>query len=178
LQAAVTRLGADWQRSQLTNHPQQTLIPSDLRYKLFFRLPLSERAVVVMDSFASADLDGEYASTMGLMLLYRTQPDSRSLLTSSHPDDDRAYTAALFRAIESHSPEQVRRFCRNEIRYARFQRNLRRWKKYCQLPAQRTASNPATDASGLCHPRFGCVARFPGLAVADLYCVGVATRVL
>jgi hypothetical protein len=133
LEAAVTRMRADWQRSQLTDHPQETLITSDLSYKLFFRLPLAERAVVVMDSFASADLDGEYASTMGLMLYYRTQPDSRSLGTSSRHDDDRAYTVALFRAIESHSEEQVRRFCRDEIRYARFQRNLRRWKAYCQL---------------------------------------------
>ncbi|HWM26494.1 MAG TPA: hypothetical protein VNP98_16885 [Chthoniobacterales bacterium] len=33
---------------------------------------------------------------------------------------------------------------------------------------QRTASKPATDASGVCHPHFGCVVRFSGLAVADL----------
>jgi hypothetical protein len=133
LEAAVTRMRADWQRSQLTDHPQETLILSDLSYKLFFRLPLAERAVVVMDSFANADLDGEYASTMGLMLSYRTKPDSRSLLRPSRREDDRAYTVALFRAIESHSEQQVRRFCRDEIRYAWFQRNVRRWKAYCQL---------------------------------------------
>jgi len=33
---------------------------------------------------------------------------------------------------------------------------------------QRTASKPATDGSGVYHPPFGCVAIFPGLAVADL----------
>ena len=33
---------------------------------------------------------------------------------------------------------------------------------------QRTASKPATDGLRVCHPRFGCVAPFPGLAVADL----------
>ena len=33
---------------------------------------------------------------------------------------------------------------------------------------QRTASKPATEVLRVCHPHFGCVARFPGLAVADL----------
>ena len=33
---------------------------------------------------------------------------------------------------------------------------------------QRTASKPATGVLGICHPHVGCVARFPGLAVADL----------
>ena len=173
VEAAVTRMQAEWQRSQLTDHPQQVLITQDRRYHLFFKLPLAERAIVVMDQFANFEFDGEAASTMGLMLLYRTQP------TSNDAEPDPAYTASLFRIIDGYSEEQVRRFCfHHEARYARFRRNLQRWKKYCQLPAQRTASNPATDASGVCHPRFGFVGRFPGLAVADLYCVGVAARVL
>jgi hypothetical protein len=33
---------------------------------------------------------------------------------------------------------------------------------------QRTASKAATNGQRVCHPRFGCVARFTGLAVADL----------
>jgi hypothetical protein len=33
---------------------------------------------------------------------------------------------------------------------------------------QRTASKAATDVLRVCHPPVGCVARFPGLAVADL----------
>ena len=33
---------------------------------------------------------------------------------------------------------------------------------------QRTASEPATDVLGVCHPRFGCGARSLGFAVADL----------
>ena len=33
---------------------------------------------------------------------------------------------------------------------------------------QRTASKAATDLLRVCHPRSGCVARFTGLAVADL----------
>ena len=33
---------------------------------------------------------------------------------------------------------------------------------------QRTASKAATDVLCVCHPRFGCVVRFTGLAVADL----------
>ena len=33
---------------------------------------------------------------------------------------------------------------------------------------QRTASQPAIYLSRVCHPVFGCVARFTGLAVADL----------
>jgi hypothetical protein len=33
---------------------------------------------------------------------------------------------------------------------------------------QRTASQPATDALSVYRPPFGCVARFTGLAVADL----------
>jgi hypothetical protein len=33
---------------------------------------------------------------------------------------------------------------------------------------QRTASKAAIDGFRVCHPHFGCVARFLGLAVADL----------
>ena len=33
---------------------------------------------------------------------------------------------------------------------------------------QRTASKPAIVVQSVCHPHFGCVARFTGLAVADL----------
>src|SRR6202011_2158475 len=36
---------------------------------------------------------------------------------------------------------------------------------------QRTASKAATDVRSVCHPLFGCVAHFPGLAVADLVLV-------
>lgn len=133
VEANVARMRADWERSQLTDHPQQNLLTRDRRYELFFRLPLSERAVVVMDSFANADLDGELAFMMGQMLLCRTQaasaiPGSRG----ATPAFDRAYTAALFQTIESHSESQVRRFCYDEARYQRFQRNLRHWKAYCQ----------------------------------------------
>jgi hypothetical protein len=36
---------------------------------------------------------------------------------------------------------------------------------------QRTASKPATDARGVCHPRCASVAGCSGLAVADLVLV-------
>jgi len=36
---------------------------------------------------------------------------------------------------------------------------------------QRTASEPAIDLLRVCHPAFGCLARFTGLAVADLVLV-------
>ena len=131
VETAVARMQADWERSQLTDHPQKSLITRDLRFRLFFQLPLAERAVVVMDSFASTDLDGELAFFMLQRLIHR---DGEGGGTAS-AIEDRAYTAALFRLIESFSEVQVRRFCYDEARYARFRRNLRRWKAYCQPPA-------------------------------------------
>ena len=132
VEVAVARMQADYQRSQLTEHPQQSCITSDLKYNLFFRLPLAERAVVVMDSFANASLDGELACTMGLILQCRTQ------VAWQRPQDahDRAYTVALFRTIESYSEAQVRRFCGDEVHYKLFRRNLRRWKEDYGLPAE------------------------------------------
>jgi hypothetical protein len=76
VEVAVTRMQAEWQRSQLTEQPQQVLITQDRRYELFFKLPLIERAIVVMDQFANIEFDGEVAFTMALMLRYRTQPAS------------------------------------------------------------------------------------------------------
>lgn len=135
VEANVARMRADWERSQLTDSPQQSLITRDRRYALFFQLPLPERAVVIMHSFANADLDGELAFMMGQMLLCRTQTDSAipgSRGTS--PALDRAYTASLFQIIGGYSETQVRHFCYDdESRYVRFRRNLRRWKAYCQL---------------------------------------------
>jgi hypothetical protein len=125
VEAAVTRMQAEWQRSQLTEQPQQVLITQDLRCSLFYKLPLAERAIVVMEQFATLEFDGETASTMGLMLLYRTK------FTSENVKVDPAYTAALFRIIDSYPEQQVRRFCCNEARFARFKRNLQRWKTYC-----------------------------------------------
>jgi hypothetical protein len=39
-----------------------------------------------------------------------------------------------------------------------------------QAAMERTASQPAIYVLRVCHPYFGCVARFIGLAVADLVC--------
>lgn len=127
VEVAVTRMQAEWQRSQLTAHPQGSLITRDRRFELFYGLPMSERAVVVMDSFAGAELDGELAFMMGQMLLYRSHPGA------ARTKDDRLYTTALFRVIENYPTARVKRFCWYDAdRYARFRRNLRRWKWYCQ----------------------------------------------
>jgi hypothetical protein len=45
--------------------------------------------------------------------------------------ESRAYSTALFRRIESFPDAQIRRFCGDDVCYARFHRNLRRWKVYC-----------------------------------------------
>ena len=131
VEVAVVRMQADYARSKLTEHPQQNCITRDLRYKLFFQLPLEERAVVVMDSFANASLDGELAFMMSLMLQGHTQAAAES--QRPQDTDGRAYTIALFRAIEGYSEAQVRRFCGDEAHYRLFRRNLRRWKENCRL---------------------------------------------
>ena len=134
LEVAVVRMQADYSRSQLTEHPQQNCITRDLRYKLFFQLPLEERAVVVLDSFANASLDGELAFMMSQMLRCRTQAAAES--QRPQDTDGRAYAVALFRAIEGYSEAQVRRFCGDEAHYRLFRRNLRRWKENCLFSAE------------------------------------------
>jgi hypothetical protein len=130
VEAALARLLAEWQRSQLTDHPKQTYIPGDLRFHLFYQLPLAERAVVVMERFANAEFDGEVGFMMGQMLRYRKEPGFAGATV------DPAYTTALFHAIESYSEAQVRRFCSDDAeRYARFRRNLRHWKAQCHIKA-------------------------------------------
>jgi hypothetical protein len=130
VEAAITRMEAEWQRSQLTDHPKQTRITRDLRFHLFFQLPLAERAVVVMERFANAEFDGEVGFMMGQMLRYPTEPGVAGATV------DPAYTTALFRTIEGYSDAQVRRFCFDDAeRHARFRRNLRHWKAECHVKA-------------------------------------------
>ncbi len=129
VEANIARMQADWERSQLTDHPQQSLSTCDRSFELFFHLPLSERAAVIIDSFANAELDGELAFMMGQMLLCRTKANS-DIPGSLHkvaPTFDRAYTITLFQTIEAYPEAEVRRFCYNDVRYTRFLRNLRSW---------------------------------------------------
>lgn len=131
VEVAVVRMHADYACSQLTEHPPQNCITRDLRYKLFFHLPLEERAVVVMDSFANVSLDGELASMMSLMLRGRTRLKADG--QRSQDTYGRAYNVALFCAIDGYSEAQVRRFCGDETHYTLFRRNPRRRKEKCGL---------------------------------------------
>jgi len=111
LEAEVARNAARFQRSQLTWRPQRNLDNSALSFSLFFQLPLEERAVHIMSSFAAEDLDGEAYERMYARL---------------------SYTLAIFRRIDNYSDHQVRAFCITDEDYARFRKHLGWWKKVCR----------------------------------------------
>jgi len=129
LEAAVRRYEARYQRSQLTSRPARSLRGSDLSDKLFYQLPLSERVVCIMDSFARVELDGEYGFEMFVMLSYSS---GRGSFARNPPTAaDRAYTKAIFQTIDGFSEEQIREFCLGFGEYSRFQKNLKRWRARC-----------------------------------------------
>ena len=132
LEAEVARNAARFQRSQLTWRPQRNLDNSALSFSLFFQLPLEERAVHIMSSFAAEDLDGEAYERMYARLSYRTEP--RFWWGSPKPPtaEDKAYTLAIFRRIDNYSDHQVRAFCITDEDYARFRKHLGWWKKVCR----------------------------------------------
>ena len=129
LEAALARNTALFERSQLTANPERYLDDSDLNFSLFYRLPLDERVVAIMASFKNEELDGEYAEMMWGMLSYRHERNNYIEPVSSFDFADRAYTRAIFRMIDSYSDAQIRAFCGNKVSYARFQKNLKIWKK-------------------------------------------------
>jgi hypothetical protein len=139
LKAAVCRYQATYQRAQLTRKPEErSLMSSVLSRTLFYQLPLSERVVCIMDSFAQVELDGEYAEDMDYMLTYSSLPKTIKgwdPLTAA----DRSYTRAIFRTIDGYSEEQIRAFCWGSDKdYERFQKNLKIWRERCipKLPEQ------------------------------------------
>ena len=143
LEAETRRTTVRYLSSQLTSKPQQTLDTLDLAYGLFFQLPLRERVVYVMDSFANYDLDGENAEVMWAMLCNRNKPATGAGWPFPHPRpaEDIAYTNAIFHTIDSFSDAQVREFCRGPEQYKRFWKNLKFWKGECGY-------KPAHDVAG------------------------------
>ena len=148
LEAEVSRNAARFERSQLTRNPEQNLDSSELTFSLFFQLPLSERVVYIMDSFARVELDGEYAERMYAMLCNLRKPKAWWETPSPPTAEDEAYTRAIFRTIESYRESQLRSFCREAGSYARFQKNLQTWKERCKI-----RSSPIHSSKAACKPR-------------------------
>jgi hypothetical protein len=140
LEAEVSRNAARYERSQLTRNPEQNLDSSELTFSLFFQLPLSERVVYIMDSFARVELDGEYAERMYAMLCNPRKPKAWWETPDPPTAEDEAYTRAIFRTIDSYRESQLRSFCREAGSYTRFQKNLQRWKGRCRYKANPSAS--------------------------------------
>ena len=131
LEGASSANLARYRRSQLTGNPEQGLDSSTFRFDLFCKLPFDERVVFIMDSFACETLDGEYAEKMYLML---THPNIRSFegkWDTKGSTADPEYTAAIFRAIDSYSPKQIKEFCWPHGNYTLFKKNLETWRNRC-----------------------------------------------
>jgi hypothetical protein len=132
--AELARYRSTYQASQLTSRPQRDLDPSHLYDTLFYRLPISERAIYVMESFANVTLDGEYSERMQIKLIHLRDPhyDSQVVPPNTTPAD-KEYTKLLYKTIDSYSDAQIRAFCGTPEAYARFQQNLKQWKKFCRM---------------------------------------------
>lgn len=139
-----------WQRlyayrsSQLSDHPLRNPGWRDGQFALFFQLPLCERVVAIMTSFATVQTDGETGEMLSTMLRYRGdpegswQPQRDGFLPLYKPmPEDQAYTHAIFRTIDRYGEKKIRRFCQavgngdGEKSYALFQTNLKNWKQWC-----------------------------------------------
>ena len=83
-------------------------------------------------------------------------------------DDMRSPQRVIVLHIVDIQPHQVQvRLLRDGPMYT-FRRATLKSTSASNQAMQRTASKPAIDAQGICHPRSCCVARFTGLAAADL----------
>ena len=136
LKAEVCRYIASYQQSQLTHRPETGINSSRLSLTFFYQLPLSERVVCIMDSFAQVELDGEYSDQMIMMLTDAKVPFQGAYILDA---SDRVYTRAIFHTIDGYSEEQIRAFCWGSDKdYARFQKNLKIWRERCipKLPEQ------------------------------------------
>ncbi len=128
--AALARMRAEYARSQLTDHPQESCITRDLQNILFYQLPMSERAVAIMEAFSTTEFDGEIGMFMSLKLTCRTREDC-VLNPSRYPGttpENRAYTRKLFRIMECYPQARVREFCGSAENYERYRKNLKHWK--------------------------------------------------
>lgn len=128
LKAAVCQNAARFQRSQLTDKPERSLYSSGLALELFYKLPVSERVIYIMDSFASEDLDGEYAEDMLIMLC---NPKKPAFPHSPSTAEEKIYTQTIFQIIDGYNQDQIRAFCSGFGNYARFHNNLKIWKDSC-----------------------------------------------
>ena len=143
LEASMWRRHYQYQSSQLTNHPLRDPGWRDREFTLFFQLPLRERVIDIMTSFARVQTDGETGEMLSAMLHYRGdaksywQPKGDMIVGGNPTPEDRAYTRAIFRTIDGFSEEKVRRFCaaagggEEDKSYALFQKNLKNWKEWC-----------------------------------------------
>jgi hypothetical protein len=130
LEAELTRTGARYYESQLTQHPEKDLDRTELTQTLFYQLPSQERVIYIMNSFADCVLDGEYGEQMYLMLTHRNNPWHDGNIPDP-TSEDKAYTRTVFKMIDSFGEAKVRAFCSTPENYDRFQKNLKTWKKNC-----------------------------------------------
>ena len=91
MEAEITRNATRYNESQLLQHPEQTFDDTELVSSHFYQLPLSERVVYVMASFAQVKLDGEEAERMEVFLTYRNDPHFLSSLPPRLTKNDEAY---------------------------------------------------------------------------------------
>jgi hypothetical protein len=129
----LARYRVQYEASQLTAHPQRYLDTSHLYDTLFYQLPISERVIYVMESFANVTLDGEYSERMRIKLTHLKDPLYDDQLPPDATRADKAYTKLLFTKIDSYSDAQIRAFCMTPQAYARFEENLKQWKSICRL---------------------------------------------
>lgn len=130
MEAEITR-NAERHNEGLLSSGKIDFDDTEFMSSLFDELPLSERAVSIIASFAQEILDGEKAEFMYYRLTCEHYPH---VLRDSVPPTtpaDRAYTRDLFKTIHSFSDEQLKSFCNSVGDYERFRKNLHHWEKVC-----------------------------------------------
>jgi hypothetical protein len=135
LKAESWRLGMSYARSQLSSHPQQSVTPSDAEARLFYQLPLDERAVYIAYLFTVTppeQFDGERSESMHILLTRQSAWDPRV-------PADPAYTAELFSMLNAYSEKQLRSFAvyvGGDA--AQFHKNLQLWQAIIQRDTKRS----------------------------------------
>jgi hypothetical protein len=114
---------------------------------------IDRRPVMASDDFGNSrsleNADGRYLGSLGGT--YSGHPTARAIIQIREVD-------------YQHRPPKTLWTIRKELTPL----TLRHQERSPNQAMQRTASKPAIDVPGVCHPRFGCVVGCRGLAVADL----------
>jgi hypothetical protein len=131
LEAEITRNAERYNDSLLTSGEKRDFDDTELISSLFYQLPLPERVVYVIASFAQASLDGEKADVMYLFLTHQYYPHTQTDPVPPRTKEDVVYTRSIFNKIHSYDKDQLQAFSSRLGNYARFQKNLQIWEKRC-----------------------------------------------